>query len=518
MKSYLIGMDLGTTNIKAALFDEDGNTIASASSSAYTLLHPGPNMVEQDPQMWWSAASDILREITAKAGSEITAAVKGISVSSQLPTLLPVDEAGTPLQNAIIWMDSRAAGELDEILNAIGYEEYIASAGAQPDAAFLPCKIRWLRKNKPELFAKTHKILQANGYINLRLTGEMTMDIDTAGLCQCYDLRTNAWSKTIGAAVGADFDAIMPKLYKNNEIIGSVTKAAAEETGLAIGTPVVCGTGDCFASMYATGLSKLGEAGESSGTTSLLFVGSGAPSATDIPVVARPCSIKNMPYLFNAPINTSGAAVKWYLDTLGGDERAYAKANNINVYDHLNAVALQSPPGSNGLIFFPYMAGERAPLWNSYARGMFIGLSMETKREHIVRAVFEGTAFAVRHVLDMIKQTGTKIDCLRISGGGAKSRTWSMIKASMLNVPVHILEDGTGDATFGNALIAGHAVGVFPDLSESMKKFVKVKEVIEPIPEWVEVYDKLYPFYIDMCSHLDGDLFKLKSVMDEINK
>ena len=268
-----------------------------------------------------------------------------------------------------------------------------------------------------------------------------------------------------------------------------------------------------MASMYATGLSCLGEAGESSGTTSLVFVGSAVKSAPDVPVVTKPCTIEGMPYIFDAPINTSGAAVKWYIDTFGAAEQQIADERGVSVYDILNEEALGVPAGSNGVMFFPYLLGERAPLWNSHARGMFIGMSLDTTREEMVRAVFEGTAFALRHVMETVKESGAQANCLRITGGGSKSRTWSMIKASMLRMPVYILDEGSGDVPFGDTLIVGNTVGVFPDLTNTIEKLIHVKEIIEPDEAWAEAYDKMYPFYLEMYQHLDKDLQKYKEIV-----
>ena len=266
--------------------------------------------------------------------------------------------------------------------------------------------------------------------------------------------------------------------------------------------------------MYATGLSRLGEAGESSGTTSLVFVGSDVKSAPDIPVVTKPCAIDGMPWVFDAPIQTSGAALKWFIETLGAEEREYAAAHEKNIYTYLNELALESAPGSNGLFFFPYLLGERAPLWNEYARGMFIGMDMDMKRSDLIRSVFEGTAYALRHVMETVKASGAKAKVLRICGGGAKSRTWSQIKASMLHMPVYLLDEKSGDVPVGDALIVGHKVGVFPDLTKAVEQIVKVNEIIQPVDEWVEAYDRLYPFYVDMYQHLDKDLKRLKEVME----
>lgn len=322
------------------------------------------------------------------------------------------------------------------------------------------------------------------------------------------------WSKEIADVIGIDLDEVLPKPQLVNDIIGFVTEEAAQVTGLIAGIPVVAGCSDAMASMHATGMSRLGEAGESSGTTSLVFVGSDVKSAPDIPVVTKPCSIDGMPWIFDAPIQTSGAALKWFIETMAAEEREYAEAHDKNIYTYLNELALEAKPGSGGLFFFPYLLGERAPLWNEYARGMFIGMGMGMKRCELVRSVFEGTAYALRHVMETVKESGAKANVLRICGGGAKSRTWSQIKASMLKMPVYLLDEKSGDVPVGDALIVGHKVGVFPDLTKAVENIVKVNEIIQPVDEWVEAYDKLYPYYVEMYKHLDGDLKKLKNTVD----
>lgn len=514
--NYLIGMDLGTTNIKAIIMSENGDVIASASRNN-ELIFPGTNMVEQNADVWWSNAVSIFKEMTTQVSPEIVKRICGISISSQTVTMLPVNSNGVPLRNAMIWMDSRSTKELEHIINTVGFDRLVSIIGAQPDVAFLPNKILWFRKNEPELFANTHQILQASSFINYKLTGTMSMDIDQAVRSQCLELKSLRWSEEIANAIGVNLDNILPDLKLTSEIIGTVTKQAAVETGLIEGIPVVAGASDASASMFATGLSVLGEAGESSGTTSLVFVGSDSRSATDIPVVTKPCIIDGMPFVFDAPINTSGAALKWYLDTFGQPEKDYAVAHNLDVYTHINEIALKdSVPGSGGVFFFPYLLGERAPLWNSYARGMFIGMSLNTTRADMIRSIFEGTAFALRHVMETIKKAGGKANCLRITGGGSKSRTWSLIKASMLRMPVHILDEKSGDVPFGDALIAGHALGVFPDLKQSMNRIVKTKEIIQPSEEWAQVYDRLYPYYLNMYQHLEHDLKNLEQTMNQI--
>lgn len=515
VENYLLGMDCGTTNIKAIILGEDGTVVAEASRPS-KFMNPGPNMQEQDANEWWSNTVEIFRSLTEQAGHDIVKRIRGISVSSHTVTMLPVDAEGNPLRNAMTYQDNRSAEELHYIVDTIGFDRFVKIVGGQPAVAFLPNKILWFKKHEPELYAKTACFLQASSFINYKLTGKMTMEIDQATRTQCLDISTMEWSKEIGDVIGVDLDEKLPKPRLVDEIVGFVTEEAAKTTGLMEGVPVIAGCSDAMASMHATGMSRLGEAGESSGTTSLVFVGSDVKSAPDIPVVTKPCTIDGMPWIFDAPIQTSGAALKWFIEKMAAEEVAYAKEHDLNIYTYLNELALESKPGAGGLFFFPYLLGERAPLWNEYARGMFIGMGMDMKRSDLVRAVFEGTAFALRHVMETVKEAGATAELLRICGGGAKSRTWCQIKASMLNMPVYVMDDKSGDVPVGDALIVGHKLGVFPELTKAAEKIVKVNEIIEPVEEWVEAYDKLYPYYVEMYKHLDTDLKSLKNTVDQL--
>jgi xylulokinase len=513
--NYVLGMDCGTTNIKAIILGEDGTVVAEAKRSSKVMI-PGQDMNEQDANEWWGNAVSIFREITDAAGPGIVKKIHGISISSHTVTLLPVDSKGNPLRNALPAQDNRSTTELYYIVDSIGFEKFVSIVGGQPAVAFLSNKILWFKKNEPSLFSKTFCFLQASSFINYKLTGKMTMDIDQASRTQCLDINTMAWSGEIGSAIGVNLEEKLPKPLAVDEIIGYVTEEAAKITGLVAGIPVVAGCSDAMASMYATGISRLGEAGEASGTTSLVFIGSAIKSRPDIPVVTKPCAIDGIPWIFDAPIQTSGAALKWFADKFAFEEIEKAKKQGKDVFSNLNEMALDAKPGSNGLIFFPYLLGERAPLWNEYVRGMFIGLGMEMSRAELYRSVLEGTAYALRHVIETIRASGGKAVLLRICGGGAKNRVWSRIKASVLNMPVYLLDEKSGDVPFGDALIAGHKVGIFPDLTKTMEKLVKVNEIIQPIPEWSAVYDKLYPFYISMYRNLDSDLKNLRETINNL--
>ena len=507
---YLLGMDCGTTNIKAVILSSEGEVVAEASRPSQ-FIKPGPGMQEQDANEWWKNAVAIFRDLIIQAGPEVTSKLAGVCISSHTVSMLPVDKDGNPLRNALTYQDERSNNELHDIIRAMGKDHFINLVGGQPSVAFLPNKLLWFRKHEPELFAKTAYVMQASSYINYKLTGVFSSDIDQATRTQCLDMTTMKWSPEIAEVIGVDLDKILPPLYQIDDIIGTVTKKASAETGIPEGTPVLAGCSDAIAAMQATGIGRLGDVGESSGTTSLVFVGSETKSANDVPVVTRPCVIDGIPWIFDAPIQSAGAALRWYIDLMAGEEKIWCKAHNeINIYTYLNELALKAEAGSGNLLFFPYLLGERAPLWNDHAKGMYIGLSMTTTRADLIRAMFEGTSFALRHVIETVRESGGVADNLRICGGGAKSHAWNLIKASVLNMPVYVLDDASGDVPVGDCLIAGHKLGIFPDLKEASDKIIKVKEVIEPDPEWVKEYDRLYPFYIEMYKHLDKDLDQMR--------
>lgn len=515
VEGYLIGMDVGTTNVKAILVDNHGYQIAAASRRN-TLLVPGPDMAEEDANEWWKNAREVFQELSAKAGPQIMEQVKGISVSSQTVTMLPVDKTGQPLRNALIWMDVRSSEEMHEISAAVGHDRFTEITGGQPDAGFLPNKILWFRRHEPQLFAKTYRIMQCSSYINYHLTGVFSMDVDQANRSQCMEIHTLNWSKEIGDAVDVCFDDLLPQVYLTTEVIGQVTASASKETGLAAGTPVIAGCSDAAASVFATGLCRQGEAAESTGTSSLVFVASPLRGDMRLPVTTKPCAIPGVPYVFDAPISTSGAAVKWYLDSLGQREAELAAAQQSDPYTVMNQLAASVPAGSNGVLFFPYLMGERAPLWNSHARGMFIGMSLSTQHEDFSRAVFEGTAFSLRHVMTEINRAGGHANRLRITGGGSKSPTWTRIKASMLRMPIYVLDEKSGDVPFGDILMAGHSVGLFPDIAAAVDEILKIKEIVEPSEEWARVYDQMYPYYISLYKDLDEDLRCYKDTVSDL--
>lgn len=512
-KRCVIGMDCGTTNIKAVAVCGDGSIIAKASKESRMSSQNGVCR-EQEADCWWKDAADVLRKIS-EAIREKGGKTEAVAVSSHTVSLLALDGQGEPVRPAILYQDSRSVKEVKYITDRIGYERFVQIVGGQPAPAFLPGKLLWFKENEPALFRKTRWIVQASSYIVFKLTDVLSSDMDQATRTQCLDINSMRWSDEIGQVLGVDLEKILPPVVPVDHIVGFVTGEAARDTGLPEGTPVLAGCSDALAAMYATGMSYMGEAGESSGTSSLVFVGAEKQSLPTVPVVTRPCALREMPWIFDAPVTTTGAVLKWFIDTFGDREKKEAAQKGQDIFTYLNELALSAPCGCRGLIFYPYLMGERAPLWNDHAKGMFIGLRADTTRAEIVRSLFEGTAFALRHVIETVRQSGGQADCLRICGGGAKSETWNQIKADILNMPVHALDDLSGDVPVGDAILAGRRIGLFDQTEQVMPKLIKIRKTYVPDEKAAAVYRQIYPLYVQMYSHLDKDLQRLKFITEQ---
>lgn len=512
-KRCVIGMDAGTTNCKAVVLTEDGQIVAKASRESFMSLSRGDQR-EQEADTWWDCAvhvfADLMSVLDEKGGYELS----GVSISSHTVSLLPLDIQGRPVRPAILYQDGRSVKEVKYLTDRIGFERFVKIVGGQPSAAFLPGKLLWFKEKEPELFAKTEHIVQCSSYLVYRLTGQLSSDLDQATRTQCLDMRTMQWSKEIGDALGVDLDRLLPPVSPVDAVIGTLTAQAAAQTGLPEGTPVLAGCSDALAAMHAIGMSRLGEAGESSGTSSLVFAGSAVQSEPTVPVVTRPCTIEGMPWIFDAPITTTGAVLRWFIDTFADREKKEAKEAGVDIYTYLNEMADKAPCGCRGLLFYPYLLGERAPLWNDHAKGMFIGLRADTTRAELVRSLFEGTAFALRHVLETVGKSGARVESLRICGGGAKSDTWNQIKASMLGLTVHAMDDLSGDVPVGSALLAGVRFGLFSDFKQAADGLIHVRKTFEPDPKQSKVYDRMFPLYVQMYAHLDKDLQRMKFILE----
>ena len=505
-EALLMGVDVGTTGAKAAIFDQRGRLLALGRSE-YGVRRIRPGWAEQDPEDWWRAVCDSVREALA-AVPQGPARVGGVAVSSQAPTMLPLGGDGRPVRPALIWMDRRADGEALLLAEALGWKEIERVTGNRPDPFYVAPKLLWFRTHEPEKFANTTTFVQANGYINWRLTGVHSMDEVHASLLQLFDRRTGEWSPELCEACGVTPEAF-PPARPCHETLGEVTAEAAEATGLRKGTPVMVGTVDGAAAAMEAGAVEPGVAAEMTGTSTVLLIPN-RDGIVEPALIAMPHAVPGVDLLLGATA-ASGANLNWFRDRFGAIESEAAKKLGLDVFDLLELEASGVPAGSGGVVFLPYMAGERAPIWHTNARGAFFGLSLETSRGGLIRAILEGTAFALRHNVQVAEGAGAKVREVRSVGGGTRSALWNQIKADVLGVPVLLPEAAVG-APFGDAVLAGMGLGIYPDPEETLRDLVCLRARYEPNVDHRALYDGLYGVFRNIYEHVREDFDVLARV------
>ncbi len=484
----ILAHDLGTTGNKASLFDAEGSLLASAFHAYETYL-PRVNWVEQNPADWWEAICISTRRLMAEA--RVTPHdIACVAFSGQMMGAVPVDREARPLRNAIIWADMRAVAEAESIRDAVGWEEVYRITGHRASASYSGAKILWVRAHEPEVYANAYKFLHAKDFAVARLTGRFVTEPSDASGMNLYDLEAGNWSARILNAIGLDPDPL-PELCASTDVVGEVTANAAEETGLLPGTPVVIGGGDGCCAAVGAGVVAEGSAYNYIGSSSWIGIATSRPVYD--PAMRTFCWAHVVPGMFQpcGTMQAAGGSYQWARDNLCLPEVEAAARLRISPYDLMNLVAEQSPPGANGLLFLPYLLGERSPRWNPQARGGYIGLTMKHTRADLVRATLEGITLNLRVILEAFLDQGAHVDAMRVIGGGARSRTWRQLMADIYGVPIvrpALLAEAT---SMGAALVGGVGVGIFPDFSIA-ERLTPIVDRLEPNPALAELYDRLY--------------------------
>lgn len=498
MSDCLLGIDIGTTNIKAVVFTADGTELCQ-SNYEHSTLHPYAGWAEQDSSTWWSGTRKVLQDISQNGS--LVRNIKGIGITSQAPALVPLDAAGQPLRNALIWMDTRSAPQCRIIREVFGEERIREITGNRTDASYILSKILWFKENEPELFRKTAQILNVNSYIAHKLGCGYYIDLSHASLSQMFDVRTQKWSGEI-----TDFfeipRSLLPKIYEPTAVVGQVSTEASRATGLPAGIPIVAGIVDANAAALAVGIVGKGDGALIMGTSSVLIMG--MDSWAECGNLAEIYHVSTQKTVVYGPMSATGASLKWIRDQftqksgLDGDE---------DLYRQLTGEAAQIAPGADGLIFLPYMMGERAPLWDPYAQGTLFGLSLATTRGHMVRAIMEGAAFAIHDNYQEAQRLGLQLNRLMAVGGG-NNEFWLKIIASVLNVPISqpVRSNGT---VFGAALLAGAGTGLYPELEKTVRELLSLRKTIEPDPRWHAHYQKVFAIYKDLYAQLKNNMHRL---------
>jgi len=504
MVKYLLAHDLGTSGNKATLYTTDGTLVKSIVYS-YETSYFNNNWAEQDANDWWKAVCLTTREILEGVDKNNVAAV---SFSGQMMGCLCVDKDGSPLRKSIIWADQRAVREMEEIRERIGDGKFYRITGHRISASYTLQKLLWIKNNDPEVYESTYKVLNSKDYILFKLTGKFVTDYSDGTGTNMVDINTLKWSDEIITTMGIDGDKL-PELRESTYVVGGVTPQAAKETGLAEGTPVVCGGGDGVCAAVGAGCIREGVAYNVLGSSSWISLTTEEPIYDDqmrtfnwahiVPGYVAPCGT----------MQAAGVSYSWLKNEICTSETMEAEKLGISPYELIDGKIEKSPAGAKGLLFLPYLLGERSPRWNPNARGAFIGLTIEHKREDILRSVLEGITLNLNVILEVFKQYAD-IDEIVVIGGGAKSRVWRQIMADVYGLRLlkpNYLEEAT---SMGAAVTAGVGAGIFKDFNV-IDRFIRIEEVQEPVEKNNKVYRKLMPIFED-------SYFSLVNVYDRLAK
>lgn len=477
----LLGIDVSTTGAKALIIDREGSVVASATTPL-ALSTPRPLWSEQAPQDWWQGIRQSIRralEGSGVAGSEISA----IGLTGQMHGLVLLDARGEVLRPAILWNDQRTGPQCEAIRARLGRESLIQITGNDALTGFTAPKILWVRENEPEVYARARHILLPKDYVRYQLTGEFAMDKADGSGTILFDLKRRDWSREVVAALEIPAEWL-PPTFEGPEITGVISAQAAAETGLLQGTPVVGGGGDQAAQAVGVGAVQPGIIALTLGTSGVVFAATDAPLIEPQGRLHAFChAVPGRWHLMGVMLSAAGS-LQWYRDTVAPSTG----------FDELVEEARQVPPGCEGLLFLPYLTGERTPHPDPLARGAWVGLTVRHGRSHLTRAVLEGVAFGLKDSFTLIQQAGLgAIEQVRISGGGARSRVWQQILADVLDVEL-VTVNTTEGAAFGAALLASVGAGYFSSVPEACEAVVRVTGSTLP-SENTEIYQAYYPCY-----------------------
>jgi xylulokinase len=458
----LLGLDVGTTGVKAVAISPEGEVLAKAEEE-YPLAMPRPGWAEQDPEDWWRATRTAL-------GALGVADVRGIGLSGQMHGLVALDAGLRVLRPAILWNDQRTAAECAEIEERIGLERLIALTGNRALPGFTAPKLLWLRRHEPEVYGRIEHVLLPKDYVRLRLTGEQAIDVADASGTLLFDVAARSWSDEVLAALE------LPREWLPRALESPAVSGATPE-----GVPVAAGAGDQAAGALGVGVDRPGPLSVVLGTSGVVFAALPAFAADPEARVHAFChAVPGAWHAMGVMLSAAGS-LRWFRETLAPESE----------YAALIAEAERSAPGADGVTFLPYLAGERTPHADPNARGAFVGLSQHHGRGALTRAVLEGVAFGLRDSLELLAELGVRPAAGRVSGGGARSELWLRIVASVLGLPLDrtAVEEG---AAYGAALLGGVAGGDFTDVHEAVAACVRVRDTVEPDPAWQQAYEQGY--------------------------
>ena len=501
---YILAHDLGTSGNKATLFSEAGHMVGSEVFS-YDTHYFNNTWVEQNAEDWWTAVCKTSKKLIASTNIQ-PEDIGAISFSGQMMGCLCVDRDGNPLRPSLIWADQRSVKQAKQIEEHISQRDFYHIVGHRNTPSYGVQKLMWIRDNEPEIYEQTYKTLNAKDFIVHRLTGEFYTEYSDGNSNACFDLNTLTWSEQILNYAGIDPDKL-PELKPSTFVAGGVTKKAAQACGLAVGTPVVLGGGDGVTANIGAGSISPGKTYCCMGTSAWITTTTEKPIFDEHMRTVTWAHIIPGLYAPNGTMQYAGGAYNWMKNTICKMECYDAKLHGTSPYEYMNEQIAQSPVGSNGILFLPYMLGERAPRWDTFAKGAFIGLKPENTRGDMLRSVLEGVTLNLSVVLDILR-TQIDIDEIMVLGGGAKGAVWRQIMADIYNTKITVPSLLEEAGSMGAAVTGGVGAGLFKDFT-AIDRFIDIHTTLTPNASSAATYAPIKELF-DEC------YFSLKPVFQKM--
>lgn len=504
--AYLLAHDLGTTGNKATLFDTDGNLVASALET-YPTYYDRPGWVEQDPDSWWQAVCRASAEVMEQAGITKTS-IAAMSFSGHMMGCVPVDDQGQALRRAIIWADQRSTAQVAALLESMSPKDIYRITGTRPNPNYTLEKIMWIRDNEPDIYDKTRYVLQSKDYVIARLTGIFATDYSDASATNAYDLVKKCWSEEMLAAAAIP-ENLFPEALPSATVVGPVRNSIGVDLE---GVPVVLGGGDGACATVGAGVIRANEGYNYFGSSSWIAIATSEPVFDPAMRTFNLCHLAPDLYMPVGTMQSAGGSYDWIREVLLPEELG---KTTDEAYELLNRWAAASPPCAKGVLFLPYLIGERSPHWNEDARGAFVGLARSHGTGELVRSVIEGVGFNLRIIFDALTEQGAALQSLRMIGGGIHNTVLCQALADMLGIPIERLESGEFATSLGAAVCAGVGIGVFDDFSIAAK-LSPLAGVDQPIEDRKSVYDRTYRLFCQAYESLEPLFADLAALQREI--
>lgn len=491
MEKLLLGIDIGTSACKIAIFNRSGKVLA-VSNQGYKVYYPEPGFAEQNPEEWWESVCIGIRDVIKKSDI-LPEQIAGIGIDGQSWSCIPVDKEGNCLYNTPIWMDTRARDITRRVTEEIGFDRIFSVSGNAFEPSYTTPKILWFKEKKPEIYDKTYKFLQSNSFIAMKLTGVMSQDISQGYGIHFFDMKTCKYDESLAKELGIPLDKV-PDIFPSHEVVGEVTKEVAEITGLSPGTKVVAGGLDAACGTLGAGVYQKGQTQEQGGQAGGMSIC--VEEAISHPKLILSPHVVPGHWILQGGTVGGGGILKWFKQELGSGDS----------FDELCELAATIPPGSEGVVFLPYMSGERSPIWDPDAKGVFYGLSFDKTKSHMIRAALEGVAYSLEHNLRTALETSAEVNELIAMGGASNSIIWTQIKADVTGKTIKVPSSDTA-TTLGAVILAGVGIGMYESFEEAVKETVSITRVQEPNMENHEKYKKWVELYLSLYQDLK-DTFK----------